>query len=621
MTRRATPALTVAALGVVFGDIGTSPLYTLKTCFDTSAAAPTAENVLGICSLLFWALVWVVCVKYVGVLMRADHEGEGGILALLALVAPPRLLKVARAAGLLVWVVVIGAAMLIGDAIITPAISVISAVEGLGVATTAATPWIVPISAGLLLALFAIQYRGTQMVGSLFGPVMLVWFAAIGIVGAMAIVHHPEVLWAVDPRHALAFLVHGAGWKTFIVFGAVVLAVTGAEALYADMSHFGRGPIAVAWYGLVLPALTLSYFGQGAQILSDPKALASPFYALTGGWMLLPMVGLAAAATIIASQAVISGVFTLTEQAIALNLSPRMKVFHTSSTHSGQVYVPFMNVALAVACLALVFAFRSSDRLASAYGLAVAGTMLATDIVFYVVATRKLHWNKTFCKLLVGAFALVDGLFFVAGLPKFLDGAWIPIAISVLVTTLAITWLAGRRALAESLTEQQEPVTEFLERHPVIKGPVAGTVVFLTGDPNGVPFVSNHRWLNAILDRERIVLLTLKPASRPYVESDKRVVITDRDARITKIAASFGYMERPSIVPVIAACDAAFFELDSDRTLFVYADPVVVPKEEGGLPAWQRRLFEILQRISISLPDEMKIKANRRVAVGLEVDV
>jgi len=339
--------MALAALGVVFGDIGTSPLYTLGTCFTSANAPPTFENTLGIISLIAWALIVVVCIKYVGVLMRFDHEGEGGILALLAFASPPKLIGKLHGARWLIPVVVIGAAMLIGDGMITPAISVISAVEGLGVATSAAQPFIVPISGAVLLALFLIQSRGTQNVGSFFGPVMLAWFAAIAIAGARAILQHPAIVAAIDPRHALWFVFHhGAGG--FLVFGGVILCLTGAEALFADLSHFGRIPITLAWYGIVFPSLLLNYFGQGANLLGNPTALTSAFYALTGGWMLMPMVVLATAATVIASQALISGAFTLCEQAIAMNLSPRMRVVHTSQAQRGQVYIPFVNALLCV---------------------------------------------------------------------------------------------------------------------------------------------------------------------------------------------------------------------------------------------------------------------------------
>jgi KUP system potassium uptake protein len=611
--------LAIAALGVVFGDIGTSPLYTLKTCFDSANAAPTVENTLGILSLLVWALLFVVCLKYVTVLMRIDHDGEGGILALLALAEPPKIHGAKTKASWLVWVVVIGGAMLIGDGMITPAISVISAVEGIGFATSAAQPFVVPISAGVLIALFGIQWRGTETVGRLFGPVMIVWFTAIALTGLIAIVAHPAILAAFDPRHAAGFAFHH-GLVGFLVFGAVVLCVTGAEALYADMSHFGRRPIALAWYGCVLPALLLNYLGQGALVINDPKVLASPFYALTTGPLLLPMVALATAATIIASQSLISGAFTITEQAIALNLSPRLAVLHTSRDQRGQVYVPVINMALGFACLALVLAFRSSDRLAAAYGLAVACTMAATDIAFFVVATRVYKWRKRWVAPLVGLFLTVDGVFILAGLPKFFDGAWIPLAISALVMAIAITWLEGRRGVAKVLAEHQVPVAQFLAQHPALKQTAEGTMVLLTGDPNGVPFVTHHRWLVPRLDRERVALLTIVSAGRPYVDERERVTITRPCDRFAQIAASFGYMERPRIKPIIEACKRNGFDIDNDTTSFVYADPIILRKT-NGLPRWQRRLFGFLHRLSKPLAEELRIKPERRVELGVEVDV
>jgi KUP system potassium uptake protein len=611
--------LALAALGVVFGDIGTSPLYTLKTCFDTANAAPTVENALGIVSLLVWALVFVVCLKYVTVLMRVDHDGEGGILALLALAEPPKIHGAQIKASWLVWVVVIGGAMLVGDGMITPAISVISAVEGIGVATSAAQPFVVPIAAGVLIALFAIQWRGTESVGRIFGPVMIVWFVAIAVSGLAAIVAHPAIWAALDPRHAVNFTFHH-GIFGFLVFGAIVLCVTGAEALYADMSHFGRKPIALAWYAIVLPALLLNYLGQGAVVIGDPKALASPFYALTTGWTLWPMVALATAATVIASQSLISGAFTISEQAIALNLSPRLAVLHTSRDQRGQVYVPVINAALAFACLALVLTFRSSDRLAAAYGLAVACTMAATDVAFFVVATRVFKWRKRWVAPLVALFLAIDGTFVLAGLPKFFDGAWVPLAISALVTAIAITWLEGRRGVAKVLTEQQVPVAEFLAGYPALKQPAEGTMVLLTGNPEGVPFVRNHRWIVPRLARERVALLTVVSAGRPYVDERERVTIDRPCDRFARIAATFGYMERPRLKPILEACKLRDFDIDSDATSFIYADPVILRKIDG-LPRWQRRLFGFLHRLSKPLAEELRIKPERRVELGVEVDI
>lgn len=608
------------ALGVVFGDIGTSPLYTIKTCFATAGAAPTAANAIGIVSLLIWTLVFVVCVKYVTVLMRIDHEGEGGILALLALAEPPKILGVPMRAGWLVWIVVIGAAMLISDGMITPAISVISAVEGLSVATSAAQPFVVPLAAGILLGLFSIQWRGTQKVGALFGPVMALWFAAIAVSGLFAIVAHPSILAALNPLRAVWFLTHH-GIFGFLIFGAIILGMTGAEALYADMSHFGRIPITLAWYVFVLPALVLNYVGQGAIVVADPKMLASPFYALTPGWALLPMVSLATAATVIASQSLISGAFTLTEQAIALNLCPRMTVLHTSAEYRGQVYVPFVNAILAIVCILLVISFRSSDRLAAMYGLAVAVTMLATDCAFVVVATRTLHWRPVVVFALGTAFTLLDGTFVLAGLPKFFDGAWVPIVNAAAISLVAITWLVGRRSVARALQAQQEPVEQFLSEYGAITEPVKGAMVLLTPDTTGVPFVNKHRWLQQLINRELVVALTIVFAPRPYLSTAERVKIERVSDRFVRVVAAFGYMEQPRITPILRACGAAQLEIDKDTTAFIYADPVIVARVGSGLPAWQRSLFEVLQRLSRSLAADLEIKANRRVELGVEVAV
>jgi len=611
--------LALAALGVVFGDIGTSPLYTLTTCFSTANAAPTLENTLGIISLLTWALIIIVCIKYVSVLMRIDHEGEGGILALLALASPPRLLGRMAGTSWLIPVVVVGAAMLIGDGMITPAISVISAVEGLNVATSAAQPFIVPISAGVLLALFLVQSRGTQRVGSVFGPVMLLWFAAIAIAGARALAVHPAILAAFNPLHALRFIFHH-GIFGFLIFGGIILCLTGAEALYADLSHFGRIPITWAWYGIVFPSLLLNYYGQGAVVLGNPKALADPFYALMSGGMLIPMVVLATLATVIASQALISGAFTLTEQAIAMNLCPRMRVVHTSQVQRGQVYIPFINVLLAVVCLILVFTFRSSARLASAYGLAVACTMLATTLAFFVVATTVFKWPRRYVIPGMSLFALIDATFVLSGLPKFLDGAWVPLAASGIMAFVSLTWLKGRRALARVLAGDQQPIADFIAHHPQPAAPV-GQAVLLTSDPSGIPFVRSHPMFPGFLNDKKIVLLTLDPASRPYVEQARRVAIEQLAPSIFVLRASFGYMEEPSIKYVFRACTKLDFAIDDERTVFFFSAPAIVGRAKDGMHQTQRVLFAWLSRVSRSLVDDLEIPPDRRVGLGVEVQI
>jgi KUP system potassium uptake protein len=618
--RRFAPGLALAALGVVFGDIGTSPLYTLKTCFKTAGAAPTAENAIGIVSLLIWTLFFVVCIKYVTVLMRIDHDGQGGILALLARAEPPEIFGVQIRPDWLVWVAAIGGALILGDGMITPAISVISAVEGLNVATPAAQPLIVPISAGILIALFGIQWRGTQSVGALFGPVMTLWFTAIAIGGAVAIVSHPGILAALNPYHALWFVSHH-GIFGFLIFGAIILGMTGAEALYADMSHFGRIPITVAWYVFVFPALLLNYIGQGAIIAADPKALDSPFYALTPGWTLLPMVALATAATIIASQSLISAAFTLTEQAIALNLSPRMAVLHTSKDERGQVYVPLINFILAIVCITLVVTFRSSDRLAAMFGLAVAGTMLATDLIFYVVAVRRLQWRRALALPLTLAFGLLDVTFVLAALPKFVDGAWVPVLIAAVVSLVAATWLSGRRAVARELRAQLEPIEVFSKQHPAFTGAPRSAVVMLTGDPSGVPFKKSRPMLDAPMRDQLLVLLTVTFPPRPYVAEPHRVKIERISSNFIKVTAYFGYMEPPRITPILHACGVSGLNIDKDDTAFIYADPVILGRAHGGMPRWQRYFFEIMLRLSRALAEDLEIKANRRVEIGVEVTV
>jgi len=604
-------------MGVVFGDIGTSPLYALKVCFTIAGVKPDVGAVLGVCSLLLWALIIVVCLKYITFIIRVDHDGEGGILALLALASPPSVAgTVVRAAGV-TFVVVLGASMLFGDGIITPAISVISAVEGISVASPAAQPYVVPLSLAIVIALFALQRVGTGRVGTLFGPVMVTWFAVIALLGAGAIVHHPEVLRALDPRQAIGFAT-SHGIVGFTILGGVILAVTGVEALYADLSHFGRLPIVTGWYALVFPALVLNYLGQGAQVLADPHALANPFYALAPAWALVPMVILATAATVIASQALISGTFTLIEQAIALNLAPRMLVRHTSHRHKGQVFVPAVNLALAIGCAVLIVTFKSSDRLASAYGLAVGVTMLCTSLAYFTVITKVLHWNRVLSIALVLFFLVVDGSLVAASLPKFLDGGYIPVTISVVLVLLSTTWLEGRRHLAASLAAQQTPIGTVLDNLPAGIGE-HGTMVFLTPDPRGVPFLARHRWIRERAKEERVVVLNIARAGTPYVEQHERVTVERFSLRLIRVVAKFGYMEAPRIGPIIRSCAAFGLDLEGEETSFFYADAKISALKRGGMPRWRRALFVALLRNARPLPDDLAIPAERRIELGVNV--
>ena len=614
---RTSVSLIVAALGVVFGDIGTSPLYTLKVCLGLAQSKGSLDDVLGICSLLAWVLVVVVCVKYVTFIMRADHEGEGGILALLALATPPRQFGETMKRTLLTVIVIVGGSSMMGDGVITPAISVTSAVEGLSIASSAFEPFVVPISLAVIIALFALQRGGTESVGKLFGPVMFVWFVVIGVLGAMAVAAHPEVLRALDPRYAIHFMRHH-GLAGFTILGGVVLAVTGVEALYADLSHFGRGPIITGWYLLVFPSLILNYFGQGANLVENPSTIVNPFFSLAPGWALIPMVVLATAATVIASQALISGTFTLIEQAIALNLAPRVLVKHTSHKHKGQVYVPAINTWLMVGCILLVVGFQSSERLASVYGLAVTFTMLCTSLTFYVVISRVLHWNRILSVALVAGFVIVDGSFMIASLPKVLHGGWIPLAISATLLTISLTWLEGRRALSKALADQQIPLEDVLEKLPSGMGE-QGTMVFLTPDPRGVPFLARHRWVRDRAQEERIVVMNIARAATPYLTAGERVTVERFSLRLVRVVARFGYMEAPRIDPILKSCAAYGLDLDKDDTSFFYADPKIEPLAKGGMPGWRRELFAALQRNARPLPDDLRITAERRIELGITV--
>jgi KUP system potassium uptake protein len=618
LRRPKTPLLLiVGAMGVVFGDIGTSPLYTLRVCLGLAGSKGGLADVLGICSLLFWVLVVVVCIKYATFIMRVDHEGEGGILALLALASPPRPFGQTINTSLLTLIVIIGGSMMMGDGVITPAISVISAVEGIGIASSAFAPYVVPISLVVIVMLFGVQRGGTDRVGKLFGPVMVVWFVVIGVLGARAIVVNPEVVHALDPRYGLHFLFHN-GLAGFTILGGVVLAVTGVEAMYADLSHFGRGPIVTGWYALVFPSLVLNYFGQGANLLADPRTIVNPFYSLAPSWALIPMVVLATAATVIASQALISGTFTLIEQAIALNLAPRVLVLHTSDRYKGQVYVPSVNTWLAVGCALLVVGFGSSERLASVYGVAITFTMLCTSLTYFFVISRILHWNRIVAVALVTLFILVDGSLALASLPKILHGGWIPLAISATLVLISLTWLEGRRALARALAEQQIPIEDVLEKLPAGMGE-QGTMVFLTPDPRGVPFLARHRWIRDRAQEERIVVLNIARAATPYLTHEERVTVERLSLRLVRVIARFGYMEAPRIDPIIRSCDAFGLQLDRDDTSFFYADPKIEAAPQHGMPGWRRELFATLQRNARPLPDDLRIKAERRVELGVTV--
>ena len=545
--RTAFAALALGAMGVVFGDLGTSPLYALQDAFiGAHGMAPTRENVLGIVSLFIWALVLVVCIKYLAVVMRADNDGEGGILALLALAITPRDAGAPHrwTAGLFL-LGVLGAALLYGDGAITPAISVLSAVEGLAIATTAFAPAVVPITIIILIALFAVQSRGTARIGAVFGPILLLWFVVIAGVGLRALLTDVTILGALDPRWGYRFF-HTHGWSGFPVLGAVVLCLTGGEALYADMGHFGKRPIRAAWFAVALPALILSYLGQGATLLLHPDAAANPFYRSTPPALLYPMVALATVATVIASQALISAVFTLTRQAMQLGLTPRLHVIHTSANAIGQVYLPSVNWALMLSCLALVIGFGSSTRLAAAFGLAVSGTMLVTTILFAAVARRLWGWSVLRTTLVTGVFLVLDLAFLGANLLKIRDGGWIPLMFAAVIGTLLLTWRRGRVLLNVAAGERALSSVDVVAIVDSVRAGscarVGGTAVFLDARRDGIPRSFLHNLKHNRVLHSRVVFLTVEIALVPYVSDEARVVVTSLADGVWRVVARYGIL-------------------------------------------------------------------------------
>ena len=617
--------LALAALGVVFGDIGTSPLYAFKQCFTVGRGfTPTPAHVLGILSLITWALILVVCVKYATVVLRADNEGEGGTLALLAQLRPTSRVGIPAPLTAVTYMLLFAAGMVFGDGVITPAISVLSAVEGIGVAAPAAERFIVPLTVGILVALFAVQSRGAGKIGAVFGPVMVLWFAALAVAGAFAIAHDPRVLAAFNPFYALAFIAQNRV-AAILVLGAVVLCVTGVEAMFADLAHFGRSAIRLAWYAGVFPALLLNYYGQGALALVDPAALQNPFYLLFPAWALMPMIVVATAATVIASQALITGAFSLTQQAVQLGYLPRLKIVHTSKSVEGQIYMPFVNVLLAVSCLALVVAFRSSDKLGAAYGLAVTCTMLADSLVIGVLLRRRFQWPKAGVVPLVTLFLVVDGAFLAGNLPKLPQGGYIPVAIALVIFTLFTTWVAGRRRLAMALAALSTPVEEFVREVDHKPASTAdGTAIFLTPHPEGIPFILRHHWLRRSVLREEVVLLTIVNHRRPYVDSAHRVSIEQIVPRLTRVTANYGFMEEPNVSDILSRCRPQIPpEIELEDADYFLARPRIVPRNEPGhgFPKWRRWLLNYMMRNANPLTDTLCIPPDRIIEFGVELKV
>ena len=615
-------ALVLGAIGVVFGDIGTSPLYTIKEAFTPHyGLTPDHATVLGILSLVFWSLMVIITVKYVAVIMRADNEGEGGIMALTAL-AQRTLPGASRAAYVIGILGVFGAALFFGDGVLTPAISVLSAVEGLEVATPALASWVLPLTIAVLVLLFATQRFGTDLVGKAFGPVIVVWFLALAAIGVHNIAGNPGVLHALNPWWgAKFFLAHG--WHGIFILGAVVLAVTGGEALYADMGHFGRRPIQVAWNFLVLPALTINYLGQGALLLSDPRAVENPFYLGVPAWALYPMVGLATAATVIASQAVISGAYSATRQAIQLGYLPRMDIRHTSRVTIGQIYIPSINWMLMCATIATVVGFGSSTALATAYGVSVTGTMLITSIMLIVAMRARSTLPPQLFWPLATLFVLVDVAFLFANLVKFLDGAWFPILLGIVVFTLLRTWGRGRHLLRAEILKDGIRLDSFLPG--LMLAPparVPGTAVFLTAQTGIVPKALLHNLKHNKVLHERNVLLTVETLAVPFVAAAARLHIDTIGNDFYKATVRYGFMESPDVPLALMRCetDSGLCFDPMDTTYFASRESVVAGRKRG-MPIWRDRLFAFMHRNAAPATDFFRIPTNRLVELGAPVEI
>ncbi len=635
-TKATTAALAFAALGVVYGDIGTSPLYAIKECFagQTHHVPLTHDNVLGVLSLVFWALNFVVSFKYIGLVMRAHNRGEGGILALLALARPGGR---ARGRGILLLFGLFGAALLYGDGVITPAISVLGAVEGLEVKAPVLSHMIVPIAIAIISALFLVQRKGTAGVGKLFGPVTTLWFICIALLGIRGIAMEPAVLAAINPWHAYDFFMR-EGFQGIRILAPVVLVITGGEALYADMGHFGARPIRIAWFGVVLPALVLNYFGQGALLLGNPDAVSNPFFLLVPEWAGYPMIAIATGAAVVASQALISGAYSLTQQAMQLGFAPRMRLIHTSHTEKGQIYMPGVNGALWLACVALVLAFRNTDALAATYGVAVTGTMLTTSVLFAYVMRVKWRWPLWQVIVLTSLFVTVDAAFLTGNLIKIPDGGWFPLVAALGVFTLMATWKRGRRQVTAILKESSLPLDLFIpdiaRRKP---HRVPGLAVFMTSIPDVAPSVLLHHLKHNKVLHEKVVLMTVEAAEIPTVAPADRVTVTPRGEGFFEVIARYGFMETPDVPAVLGAIGDRLREPDeakapsmrlSDITFYLGRETLIVgprapgaPKAAGGMAAWRAKLFGVMTRNAQSATAYFGLPPNRVVELGAQIQV
>ena len=613
--------LSLTALGIVYGDIGTSPLYAVRESFLPShGLAVTPANVLGVLSLIFWSLILVISVKYLVLVLRADNRGEGGILALAALCTP----MFVRRRGGRWWLIMLGlfgTALLYGDGAITPAISVLSAVEGLEVATPFFAPYILPITIAILIALFLAQRQGTAKVGVMFGPVTLLWFLTLALLGSRQILREPSVLAAANPVHAVAFFLDN-GWRAFVVLGSVFLVVTGGEALYADMGHFGRRPIRVAWFLVVLPALLINYFGQGALLIHTPAAVDNPFYRMTPPWALYPVVAIATAATVIASQALISGAFSLTMQAVQLGYIPRVVIAHTSAREFGQIYIPAVNWGLMLACVGLVLGFGSSSSLAAAYGVAVTTTMTITTVLLFVVARERWKWSLPLAAAVMGFFLLVDLAFWGANLLKIPDGGWFPLVIGALVFGMMATWKRGRQILTERLGEGALPIELFVRDAASKSSPrVPGTAVFMYSNPDATPPALLHNLKHNKVLHERVVFLSVSTAEVPHVAADKRASVEALGHGFYRLRLTYGFMEEPHVPEALAALAERGLEFRPMETTYFLGRETLIPSSRPGMALWREHLFATMSRNARPATSFFRLPPNRVVELGAQIEL
>jgi KUP system potassium uptake protein len=614
-------ALTLAAVGIVYGDIGTSPLYTLKTIFDpTHGLSLNTPNLLGIVSLIFWGLTMIVSLKYVTLVLRADNRGEGGIMALMAL-ALNSVTRQSRWHYVLMVIGVFGATMFYGDSVITPAISVLGAIEGLEVATPGLEKWVVPLTIVVLVGLYSVQRHGTAGIGRFFGPVMIVWFVALAIMGVINIAAAPVILQALNPLHAFEFMLRER-FIAFVALGAVVLAFTGAEALYADMGHFGKKPIRFAWFMVVFPALALNYLGQGGLLITHPEALENPFFRQLGSWSVLPLVLLSTMATVIASQATISGTFSMTKQAIALGLLPRMRVMHTSESEIGQIYIPAVNwLQLAVVLIAVV-GFGSSDKLAGAYGIAVTATMFATTILTFFVTRYRWRLPLLVCIGATGFFMVMDIMLFSASTLKLLHGGWFPLLLGAILLTIMLTWKRGRELVFENLEKHAIPLDDFLQS--LFVGPparVSGTAIFLRGETDGVPHALLHNLLHNKVLHERVVFLTVHIREEPYVPESEQVEVIALGHNCFQLNVIYGFKDEASIPDILRLCALQSLEFEMMETSFFIARQTVISVPGQGMATWREHLFVLMQRNARTAADYYQIPANRVIELGTQVEI